>query len=72
MTFVATLQPKWFGVEVKYLRHLKRQVTLEELKVYKEGRLSSLPLLFQPRLSVQPVSKADWDFILSLENTGGE
>ena len=42
-------------------------MTLEELKTYKEGRLSSLKLLFQPRLSVQPVSKADWDFILSLE-----
>ena len=65
-------KPRWFGVEVKYLRHLRRQVTLQELKAHKDGRLSALDLLHKPRLSVQPVSKPDWDFILSLEDREAE
>lgn len=60
-------KPRWFGVQVKYVRHLKRQVTLEELKSYKSGKLQELDLLHKARLSVQRVSKADWDFILTLE-----
>ena len=34
----------------------------------RSGKLSGLDLLHKPRLSVQRVSKADWDFILTLEN----
>lgn len=61
-------KPRWFGVRVQFRRELKRQITLEELKKFKEGELSGLTLLRVPRLSVQIVSKKDWDFILAREH----
>lgn len=59
-------EPRWFLVDVKFKRKLKRVITLAELKVRKE--LEEMVLL-RPgnRLSVSPVTKAEWDFILSLE-----
>ena len=58
--------PRWVLVEVKFRRKLKRVITLAELKGRKE--LKDMVLL-RPgnRLSVSPVTKAEWDFILSLE-----
>lgn len=45
----------------------KRQVSLEEIKQHAE-QLEDFPLIRRGnRLSVMPVSKAHWDFILSLE-----
>ena len=41
-----------------------------ELKAHKDGALSKMALLNQGRLSVQPVSKEEWDFVLSLEKDG--
>ena len=60
-------KPRWFGVEFKYVRHLRRPVTLQELKMHKDGPLASMALFRQSRLSVQRVSKAEWEFILALE-----
>ena len=60
-------KPRWFGVEFKYVRHLRRPVTLQELKMHKDGPLASMDLFRQSRLSVQRVSKAEWEFILALE-----
>jgi predicted RNA-binding protein with PUA-like domain len=59
-------EPRWSLVDVKYKRKLKRVITLTELKDRKE--LQGLALI-RPgnRLSVLPVSKAQWDFILGLE-----
>ncbi|MBT8058770.1 MAG: EVE domain-containing protein, partial [Gammaproteobacteria bacterium] len=52
---------------VKYRRKTKRQISLEELKTHAE-RLEDFALLRRGnRLSIMPVSKAHWDFILSLE-----
>ncbi|KAJ1480048.1 PUA-like domain-containing protein, partial [Baffinella frigidus] len=59
-------KPTWVGLHVKTVRQLKRQVTLTELKTHKDGALSNLTLLRVPRLSCQPVSKLEWDFIVSL------
>jgi predicted RNA-binding protein with PUA-like domain len=58
--------PRWLLVDVKFKRKLKRTITLAELKSRKE--LKDL-ILLRPgnRLSVLPVAKADWDFILELE-----
>ena len=58
--------PRWSLVEVKFKRKLKRAIALTELKTRKE--LQGLALL-QPgnRLSVLPVTSAQWDFILGLE-----
>ena len=58
--------PRWYMVDVRYVRKLKRIITLTELKTHSE--LGELPLLRRGnRLSAMPLSKAHWDFILSLE-----
>ena len=59
-------EPRWSLVDVKFKRRLKRVIGLTELKERKE--LQGLALI-RPgnRLSVLPVSKAQWDFILGLE-----
>jgi len=59
-------QPRWSLVDVKFKRKLRRVITLTELKTHRE--LKDL-ILIRPgnRLSVLPVSKAQWDFILGLE-----
>ena len=60
--------PRWFMVDVKLERKLKRIVTLEELRTHAAGRLRDLQLLKRGnRLSVLPVSAQSWRFILSLE-----
>ena len=58
--------PRWFMVDVRYKRKLKRTITLAELRQQKH--LDGLQLL-KPgnRLSVMPVSKKHWNYILSLE-----
>jgi len=45
-----------------------RQITLEELKAFKEGPLKEMALFRTTRLSVQPVTAAEWEFILGLED----
>ncbi|KAG5519612.1 hypothetical protein PMAC_001767 [Pneumocystis sp. 'macacae'] len=60
-------KPKWYMVDVKYLRHLSRFIPLRELKKYKEGPLKNMALLRRPQLSVQPVSIDEWNFIMELE-----
>jgi predicted RNA-binding protein with PUA-like domain len=58
--------PRWSLVDVKFKRKLKRTIALTELKGRKE--LGDFALTRQGnRLSVLPVTKAQWDFILSLE-----
>jgi predicted RNA-binding protein with PUA-like domain len=58
--------PRWWLVEVKYVRKLKRVITLEELK--QQPALVDMPLVRKGnRLSVLPVSADDWAFILALE-----
>jgi predicted RNA-binding protein with PUA-like domain len=44
-----------------------QQVTLAELKSHSSGALQGMALFTRPRLSVQPVTQAEWDFILGLE-----
>ncbi len=60
--------PRWYLVDVRYLRHLRRPIPLRELRTHAHGALRDLPLLRRGnRLSVMPVSAAQWDFILGLE-----
>ncbi len=60
--------PRWFMVDVRYKRKLKRTLTLKELRNYADSSLSELLLLRRGnRLSVMPVAGDDWEFILSLE-----
>jgi predicted RNA-binding protein with PUA-like domain len=59
-------EPRWSLVDVRYKRKLKRVIPLAELKDRKE--LDGFALLARGnRLSVLPVAKAQWDFILGLE-----
>ena len=67
----ARAQPRWYCVDVKFKRRLKRAVTLPELKAHADGPLAGLPLLARgSRLSVMPVTPAQWEFVLSLEQRG--
>lgn len=59
--------PKWSMVDFQLVRKLNRPITLEELKQHKDGSLADMALFNRSRLSVQPVSKQSWQFILSLE-----
>lgn len=58
--------PRWYLVDVTFKRRLSRTITLAELKERPE--LEGFPLIRRGnRLSVMPVAKEHWDFILSLE-----
>ena len=66
---------KWFMVDVKFVRLLKRFISLSELKALRRdhskaengGVLAGIALFTMGRLSVQPLTKEEFDFILSLE-----
>lgn len=58
--------PKWFMVDVKFVRKLKRIVPLKELQSYPQ--LSEMALIKRGRLSVQPVTEEEYNFILSQED----
>lgn len=55
---------RFVAVEIAPLRPLARPVTLSELKA--EPALAGMAMLRQSRLSVSPVSQAEWDVILHL------
>jgi predicted RNA-binding protein with PUA-like domain len=58
-------------VDVQLERRLKHIITLETLRAHARGALHDLWLLRAGnRLSVMPVSAANWRFILSLETKG--
>ncbi|HTV94478.1 MAG TPA: EVE domain-containing protein [Steroidobacteraceae bacterium] len=60
--------PRWYTVDVQLVRKLKRLITLEELRAHARKELSEFVVLRRGnRLSVTPVSSADWQFVLALE-----
>ena len=60
--------PRWFVVDVKFVRKFKRIITLDELRPHASDELSDFVILRRGnRLSVTPVTRAEWDFVLSLE-----
>jgi predicted RNA-binding protein with PUA-like domain len=61
-------EPRWYMVDVRLERKLKRTITLAELREHASGALKGLALLQRGnRLSITPVSDAHWRFILDLE-----
>lgn len=56
--------PLWSMVDIAFVRKFPRMVTIDELKEYPE--LGDMVLLKRPRLSVQPVRPAEYEFILDL------
>ena len=58
--------PRWFHVDVKFVRKLARTISLSEMR--RNRQLEGMVLLRRGnRLSVMPVSEAHWNCILSLE-----
>ncbi|XP_008565354.1 PREDICTED: thymocyte nuclear protein 1 isoform X1 [Galeopterus variegatus] len=65
--------PKWSMVDVQFVRMMKRFIPLAELKTYHQahkgtgGPLKNMVLFTRQRLSIQPLTQEEFDFILSLE-----
>ena len=56
--------PRWECVDIKAVRPLPRPVTLAECK--EDPRLSQMVLVNNSRLSVQPVTEAEWAAVCEL------
>jgi predicted RNA-binding protein with PUA-like domain len=54
--------PTWFAVDVRAVKPLARPVTLPEIKA--DPMLSQMVLVKLGRLSVVPVSQAEWDAVI--------
>lgn len=60
-------KPIWFCVEVQFVKKFKNIIPLDELKTHKD--LKDMLLLKRgQRLSIQPVQKSEFDYILKLES----
>ena len=59
-----TDDPRWDCVDIKAVEPLKRPVTLDEIKA--DPRLAEMVLVKNSRLSVQPVTEAEWKIIREL------
>jgi predicted RNA-binding protein with PUA-like domain len=58
--------PRWMLVEVKFVKKLKRTITLKELQA--DPALVEMPLVRKGnRLSVMPVGAPEWKHILAME-----
>ena len=58
--------PRWFMVDVQLIRKFKRVIGLQELKTH--PFLAEMLIMRRGnRLSVTPISKKHWDYILKLE-----
>jgi len=60
-------KPRWVMVDVKFVRKLKRPISLDELRDVQA--LQEMFILRKGnRLSITPVAKNEWDTIVQLEN----
>lgn len=62
-----TDDPRWECVDIKALRPFAKPVTLAMIKA--EPQLADMPLVKSPRLSVQPVTDAEWKIICAMGKT---
>jgi predicted RNA-binding protein with PUA-like domain len=61
-------EPRWMLVDVAFERKLKRTIALEEIKQHADTLGEGFALTQRgSRLSVMPVTAAQWKFLLSLE-----
>ncbi len=56
--------PRWICVDLRALEPFPRPVALAEIKA--DSALADMPLVRNPRLSVQPVTDAQWQAILDM------
>jgi len=60
--------PRWLLVDVAFDRKLKRTIALDEIKQHADALGEGFPLIARGnRLSILPVTAAQWKFLLSLE-----
>jgi predicted RNA-binding protein with PUA-like domain len=60
-------QPRWYMVDVRLEQHFSRVISLDELRMHQAKKLRDLLILRRGnRLSITPITKAQWQFILSL------
>lgn len=60
--------PRWFMVDIKLKRKFSHVIPLSELRKHERSRLKDFALLRKGnRLSILPVTKKQWDFIVSME-----
>lgn len=57
-------EPRWFMVDIAFVRKFDRMVSIDELKEYPQ--LKDMVLLNRSRLSVQPVTREEYEFIVAL------
>ena len=58
-------EPVWFMVDIKLVKEFKKPVTLEMIK--SNPKLKNMKLIQRgQRLSIQPVTKSEWDEILKM------
>lgn len=62
-----TEETAWVVVDFKPVKKLKKPVSLATVKADK--RLANMALVKAQRLSVQPVTDAEWDIIMELSET---
>jgi predicted RNA-binding protein with PUA-like domain len=59
--------PRWYAVDVRLERRIDPPITLEELRKHVRGPLAEMLVLRRGnRLSVTPVTRDEWRFVLSL------
>jgi predicted RNA-binding protein with PUA-like domain len=61
-------EPTWYRVDVKFVRACKEIITPKRLKAI--PALRRMILFRQGRLSVQPITREEWDAILKLPEWG--
>ncbi|MEL6409720.1 MAG: EVE domain-containing protein [Pseudomonadota bacterium] len=61
---------RWDCVDIKALQSVKTVVTLEMIKA--DQRLSDMVLVKNSRLSVQPVSEAEWNIICKIAGVSAD
>ena len=59
-----TEDPRWECVDIKAVKPVKAPVTLDQIKA--DPRLAEMVLVKNSRLSVQPVSDAEWRIICEM------
>lgn len=63
----STEDDRWDCVDIKAVRPFETPVTLDAIKA--DGRFDDMPLVKSPRLSVQPVTKEQWQQICTMGET---
>jgi len=60
--------PRWYSVDVRLERRIDPPISLETLRKHARGALAEMLILRRGnRLSVTPVTREEWRFVLSLE-----